>query len=149
MRRETSRLVAFSVLCTMTVACPVCLMAQKAPVQSGFEVYSPSDLQLYIQKWHHRDGAAAQTISDYFCEFVMREPSAFFSIMEQNPTCYEQWLEELPGLSFTDYGGCVNPECIRAGMLTALTGLTLPPTQEAMKNRLIALLRSTSIRRVQ
>ena len=51
-------------------------------------------------------GENAYLVSDYFCDFVMSEPERFFRVTVKYPKEFAWWLDRLPDLSFTDYGGC-------------------------------------------
>jgi hypothetical protein len=111
-------------------------------------VYSEADLNRYIEKWKIRDGAAGIVVSDFFCDFLASDPGMFLRTMSRNPEVLEEWMERLPDLSFVDRGGCLDLECRRSKMVGALESASVQPEYEAVRDRLLSLLREVVIREI-
>jgi hypothetical protein len=107
--------------------------------------FSRADLQQWIEKWGHRDGLGGSAISDFFCSFALQHPDIFLEEMKDDETVFDQWLANLQGLSFTDFGGCLDRECMRLKLIGALER-HIPSTEtEALHKRLLDQLRSISV----
>ena len=86
-------------------------------------IFEEEDVIRYIRKWRIKDGTAGFHISDYFCSFLIWNPYAFFDVMSRETVVFNEWLQSVTALSFTDYGGCVDTACLRDGVLFRLRGL--------------------------
>lgn len=92
----------------------------RAQTSGSGSFYTEADVESYIAKWAHRDGAAGSMISDEFCRMVTIDPDVFLSVMSKHNGVFQEWMKELPELSFTDWGGCVDLEAKRRDMISAL-----------------------------
>lgn len=102
-------------------------------------VYTPEDLQRYVDKWKVKDGDAAFVISDYFCLFAIAEPADFLRLTT-HAGVFDDWLANLSNLSFGDSGeDCLNRDCLRHRMMSALrlVGRVKDSKVEAARERLI------------
>ena len=107
--------------------------------------FSRADLQRWIEKWNHRDGLGGSAISDFFCSFALQHPDVFLEEMKDNELVFSQWLAKLQKLSFTDFGGCLDRECMRLGLIAALERQKPSAETEALHNRLLDHLKSISV----
>ena len=112
-------------------------------------VYTESDLELYIQKWRIRDGLAGIVISDYFCEFLLAHTDLFFEIMEKHPDVFNQWLYDIENLSFVDFGGCLDRECLRINMIDAIELMQYDRLKETLGRKLLEKLQSINVRKIE
>lgn len=112
-------------------------------------VYTRSDLLSYLEKWKSRDGAAGTVISDYFCMFAAAEPQPFLGLMAEHQHVFREWIQELPNLSFVDFGGCIDRECLRTMMLRSLERVPAQAATDTLQTRLLEVLRRSSVRKVE
>jgi hypothetical protein len=103
----------------------------------------------YLEKWKARDGAASTVISDHFCMFTAAEPRLFLETMAEHQSQFDEWVTELPNLSFVDYGGCIDRDCLRVMMLRSLDRVPAGPTTDALRTRLVEALRQARVRVVE
>jgi len=113
-------------------------------------VYGKADLINYIGKWKAKDGLAGVVISDYFCDFISYNPVLFLKTMKKNPQIYNEWINEMGNLSFVDWGGCLNRECLRTMVISSLETCCLVnnPDLKPLKKRLLDKLRKTKVQKI-
>lgn len=116
----------------------------------GKILYSQANLELAIKEWGKKDGVGGAEISDYFCDFVIERPCAFFEAMSKNETVITEWTEQLEANSFFDYGGCQNRvflECQRRLMIDSLSLMRTDSPYEKLRKRLADKLSAIVINR--
>ncbi|NOY24091.1 MAG: hypothetical protein GXO70_11365 [Acidobacteria bacterium] len=113
-------------------------------------VYGKQDLINYIEKWKIKDGLAGTFISDYFCDFLNYNPVLFFQTMKNNPPIYDEWVDRIGELSFVDWGGCIDRECLRNMVISSLEQCCLinNPDLKPLRKKLLDKLRKTKVRKI-
>ena len=117
---------AFALIILLVASCAAagCVVAKGGAIpETSYRegiVYTEQDLERYLDKWRIKDGLAGSMISDYFCEFLIINPELFLAVMERNRDVFDAWSEDLQNLSFVDYGGCMNLECLHGMMVSVL-----------------------------
>ncbi|HEU4402215.1 MAG TPA: hypothetical protein VFT43_08930, partial [Candidatus Polarisedimenticolia bacterium] len=111
-------------------------------------VWTRVDLERYLAKWKIRDGGASVEISDYFCEFAAANPTVFLEVMGENRGQFDGWLHDLGDLSFVDFGGCMNRECLKEVMLKSLGAAHSKGEGERIRLLLLGKLRHIVVRKV-
>lgn len=114
----------------------------------GIAIYSPKLLEQTIQQWAHRDGDLGRELSDYWCDFAVQDPGAFLTVFSHHEAVFDQWLEELPDLSFTQIGGCVDRECLRTMLIKSIDFADFSKRQSVLGSRLSARLKKIHVEKV-
>ena len=112
-------------------------------------VYTAADLTSYLEKWERRDGEAGTVISDYFCAFATANPRLFLSTMAEHPQLFSEWVESLPSLSFVNFGGCMDRECMRLTVLGSVERAEPEPGTSTLQSRLVQVLRTATVKEIE
>ncbi|HZP46646.1 MAG TPA: hypothetical protein VFB15_13435 [Candidatus Binataceae bacterium] len=103
-----------------------------------------SDLNCILGWWERRDGEIGDSVSDTMLTMARVDPNLFFSFMVSHQRNYQEWLKELPTLSFVWYSAPPSPlEHKRLACIKALTGSEVDaPSAIELRDELIARLRT-------
>lgn len=126
------------------------IKTQKATRGKDRILYTQAAIQIYIQKWKIKDGAAVGIISDYFCDAVRVNPGDFLRMSVQEKI-FNEWLKYLPDQSFVDYGGgCIDLDRMRLEMVDSLEslGMVKDSKVEFAREKLLAKLKKIKIRKI-
>jgi hypothetical protein len=132
----------------LAAALSVPATAGASPKSEGLPIYSVALLEQTIQQWEHRDGGLGRELSDYWCDFAIRHPEEFMTTFGGHEAVFDQWLAELSNLSFTEIGGCVDRECLRAMLKNSVELAELGMPHAALAKRLSARLEQIHVRKV-
>ena len=125
------------------------VVASVQPARSEtLPIYSAKLLEQTIQQWPQRDGDLGRELSDYWCDFAVQYPGTFLTVFSHLETVFSQWLEELPDLSFTQIGGCLDRECLRTMLIKSIDLADLGKRENALGSRLSALLKKVRVEKV-
>jgi len=142
--------IASALLGMVVVSCLLTAPALATGAQpKGLPIYSAQLLEETIAQWWYRDGDLSRELSDYWCEFAIRNPERFLTAFSHHEAVFNQWLAELPNLSFTDIGGCLDRECLRTMLIKRLDLAEPAKRQQALGSRLANRLREIHVSKVE
>ncbi|MGH9366029.1 MAG: hypothetical protein ACRD1B_12315, partial [Thermoanaerobaculia bacterium] len=111
--------------------------------------YTREDILRRIQLWKSRDRSTADLLSDYFLDAAWWNSWDFFDLMGREPKVFDDWLAQLPKLSFADRGDCIDREDWRRGLIEDFGRMGDNRAPKALRDRLVARLKSIQVRQLE